>query len=460
MHSNKLRPQSANFRKVTKSRVVSGHKPSPPQEFNPWSTVYREATKAPPKNQIKVQNEHNDFSDLMSVQSVNKPNATSKNKANKENLEKNVKKGFFVQKGLKSNVSSDNKSVSNRLKTEQISQNNRSELIDNPDPLKSTIREIIHKPCNTTNPLGQKETYLDPKDASKCPAYTRVIANANDKDFLKKNIHTLYKSPNEYYPLIGGECLCGYCICGNCKCVHMKFKTRDQNTIGQPLSRTDFVDHGPVFGNKQIVRPQQIVKPPNEFVKDSLYKTDYVPKGLNSNEPKFLNKARVNNLGPCATNIKAPIAQITNNKLDFPDWGYQKAEPLQVQPLMTKKMPSTFKTQNQDYGGFFNEADAQPLQNMVKHVPKRSNNFFGPNLPMDYDSQQKKDFKDQGMTNTEIRMPKDNLYTDGENFATKFKSIKQDYGDHPQVLSCPVKERIKKVKELMKTYANENHIPL
>ena len=463
MNSNKLRPQSANFRKVSKPRPGTGSRVNQPQDSDRWSTIYRESTKANETRAQKAKNEVNDFSDLVSVRSLNKSYHSSNKPSNKENLGKNVKNGFFVKKPAKKTVTirNDDSALVSVNKTNKVDID-KSGITENPDPLKSTIQDIINKPLNTTNPLGQKEHYLDPTDASKRPAHTKTISNANDPDFLKKNLHALYKSSNEYYPLLGGECLCGYCICGNCKCVHMKFKNKEESSIGQPISRTDFVNHCPTFCNKQIVRPQQTVKPPNEFVKDSLYKTDYQALKPNSNEPRFMNKAKLSNLGPTSSSIKAPIGQMTNNKLDYPDWGYRKTEPLKVQPPppMTKKMPSSFKTQNQDYGAFFNEENAEPVQQMARNGPKRTNNFFGPKLPMDYDTQQRKDFKDHGKVSTEKRVPRDNLYTEGENFATRFRPVKQEYGDHPKGLNCPVKERIKKVKEIMRAYANENMIPL
>jgi len=464
MNSNKVRPQSANFRKVTKPRGSSNFRPSKVEEFNPWSTVYRESTKVPQKNSQKTQNMQNDFSDLVSVKSMNKSIQQSSRFSGKENVIRNTKDNFFAKKVTKMTSHSKNgKSVVSRSNTEHHSEMGDSNLIGNIDNVQQTIKEVLNKPLNTTNPLGQKENYLDPKDASKCPAHTKMVTNANDTDFLKKNLHTLYKTPNEYYPLIGGECLCGMCVCGSCKCVHMKFKNNDSKAVGQPLSRTDYINPTNTFCNKHIIRPQQTVKLPNEFVKDSLYKTDYQPLEQNKNEPKFMNKAKMNNLGPVSSNVKAPIAQITNNKLDYPDWGYRKkAEPILMQepPQLTKKMPSTYKTQNQDYGAFFNEEDAEPLQTMNKIVPKKTNNFFGPKIPVDYDTQQRKDFKDPGLVSVEKRLPRDNLFTENEPFATKYKSIKQDYGEHPKVLTCPVKQRIKIVKEILRQYADVNKIPL
>ena len=462
MNSNKLRPQSTNFRKVKKPRVASGYHASPPQDYNRWSTVYREAAKACEKKPQQKAVEPDDLSDLMSVKSVTKPSKQTAKPSNKENLEA-PQNGFFVKKaGKRGSQATNNAKPADPHKAEQNSTNKRSELIAGSDVLKSTIKDIINKPANTTNPLGQQEHYLDPADALKCPAHTKVVTNATGQDFLKKNLHSLYKTANEYYPMLGGECLCGSCTCGSCKCVHMKYKSKEESSIGQPLSRADYVNHGTGLRSKPIVRPQETVKLPNEFVKDSLYKTDYAPVGLNSNEPKFMNKAKLDNTGPGSSSIKAPIAQITNNKLDYPDWGYRKVEPIKLQAPapMTKKLPSTFKTQNQDYGAFFNEEGAEPVQAMVRKVPKRSNNFFGPTLPMNYDSQQRNDFKNPGHVTVEKRLPRDNLFTENEPFPTRFKPVKQDYGDHPKVLTCPLKERIKKVKELIKTYANNNMIPL
>jgi len=475
MRSSKDRPQSANFKKIVKPRIASAYKPQQPQAYNPWSTVYAEANKLTDKKNTSTR-APNDFSDLMSVKSAmsntnnaakpntqgernparvtaNKENANAHAGGSNENLYTKTANSFFAKKSQVRNKNGSSKQSQKSVTSE-------SQVGQPADALLATVNSIVRKPDNITNPLGQKETFLDPNDATHCPAHTRLIANPNDGDFLKKNLHTLYRAPNEYYPLLGGECLCGYCICGNCKCVHMKFKNKEQNAIGQTIHATDFGEHDTPFCNKQIIRGPQMQKPLNEFVKDSTYKVDY--PGHRPDGAPALNKGKQNNLGPCATNVKAPIAQMTQHKLDYPDWGYAKAEPLNIAPLapFTKKLPIDYKTQNQDYGAFFNDEDMPALQAPAKHIQKKSNNFFGPQLPMDYGTQHRADYTRKNPEHTGKRLPKDNLYADNEKFDTKFRSIKQDYGDHPKAMICPMKERVRLVKDLIKTYALDNRIPL
>ena len=38
----------------------------------------------------------------------------------------------------------------------------------------------------------------------------------------------LIQCKNEYYPFIGGKCLCGQCNCGLCKCVHFKYNKKNK----------------------------------------------------------------------------------------------------------------------------------------------------------------------------------------------------------------------------------------
>lgn len=74
---------------------------------------------------------------------------------------------------------------------------------------------------------------MDPVDGMKNPVYSRVITKTGSSQFLEKNLKTLIKCKNEYYPYLGGECLCGTCICGQCKCVHFKYN-QNSKTGGIP----------------------------------------------------------------------------------------------------------------------------------------------------------------------------------------------------------------------------------
>lgn len=463
MISNKDRDNFANFKKITKSRVATHQGVSPVPEFNQWTTIYKETMRAGQKRQNQTSVDKADLCELISVRSMNKSRKSYQSSPNKENVQKNVLKGFFAKREVKPIVSLINKAIKeSRAKTDMGSDDGRLQAIDDRSALRLKIKGLISKPTSTANPIGQNEHYLDPMDANNCPGHSKVVVNPDDQNFLNKNIHAIYRSTNEYYPLIGGECLCGTCLCGSCKCIHMKYKGREQSVPDKPIYKTDYVKHDEVFSRKQIIRPQQILRLPNECVKDSLYRTDYHSIKSKLKDPKMFNRSKVDNIGPCATNVKIPLAQMTVNKLDYPDWGFKKIEPLNVKAsaLMTKKLPSSFKTQNQDYGAFFKVENGNNIRATSMVIPKPTNNFFGPALPMDYSTQQKKDFRDPGRVSTEKRIPKTNLYTDNQPFLTKFKSIKQDYGDHPHTLTCPVKERIRKVKDLIRAYADENKIPL
>ena len=66
---------------------------------------------------------------------------------------------------------------------------------------------------------------MDANDAFKHPVYSKIVSNPFKKNFLETNLKTLLHCKNEYYPYLGGKCLCGYCTCGNCKCVHFKYKS-------------------------------------------------------------------------------------------------------------------------------------------------------------------------------------------------------------------------------------------
>ena len=64
------------------------------------------------------------------------------------------------------------------------------------------------------NHMGQEEVWLNPIDAINNPAHSKIICKFGDKIFIEKNLKKLINGKNEYYPHLGGSCLCGSCNCG------------------------------------------------------------------------------------------------------------------------------------------------------------------------------------------------------------------------------------------------------
>jgi hypothetical protein len=445
MKQTKRRPHTANFRKVKRNRINPSNDPREILEFNPWSTVYMEANKQTQDKQRKSRVSENQtrLDDLLSVNTL-KADTNTQNKGELPELKIDSKQNKP-------------KKMSFFLKT---TTNKRSSL--NPVKKQSLKKSgLENRPLHTTNVLGQNEQYMDPEDAKHKPPHTRIVVNTDDKEFLSKNVQNLYKGKNEYYPMLGEECLCGECLCGKCKCVHFKFKPKKKNSH-YLTNKVDFDEKKPIYNNKPIIRKPEMVRPVNKILKDTLYTNDYKAYDLNREEPQFEIKAKISHIGPSSTKTKAPMAKMTNHKLDYPNWGAQKVQSLKPnnRPLSTKKFPFTFKTQNQQYGGFFEEENVPPNERAPNQSHKLTNNFFGPNIPKNYDSQAKRDFGRLKKINVKKRLPKNNIFIQNEPFADKFRSITRDIGKDLQPEQCIVRDRIKELRVMMREFSDVNKIPL
>ncbi len=87
--------------------------------------------------------------------------------------------------------------------------------------------ELKNANFEKNNDFGEKEMWLDQKDAFRKPVFSKVVTEPYSIDFLKINLKSLLNCKNEYFPYLnGGKCLCGSCTCGKCKCVHFKYKSK------------------------------------------------------------------------------------------------------------------------------------------------------------------------------------------------------------------------------------------
>ena len=439
MKRAKKRPQTANFRKVKRNRINPSNDIKERLEFNPWSTVYMEANKQTQGKQRKSRlSEKRGLNDLLSVNTLK---IDTKNQSELPELakdQKQKKQSFFLKTAT----------------------NKRSSQIN-------AKKQVLHKsglenrPLHTTNVLGQNEQYMNPQDAKHKPPNTRIVVNTDEQDFLAKNVQDLYKGRNEYYPMLGKDCLCGECQCGKCKCVHFKYKPKKNNNH-MLTSKIDFDEKKLVYSNKPIIRKPEMLRPVNNIPKDTLYTNDYKAYDLNREEPVFEIKAKISHIGPSSTKTKAPIAKMTNNKLDYPDWGAQRVQSMKPnnRPLSTKKVPFTFKTQNQQYGGFFEEENVPPNQRAPNKSHKLTNNFFGPKIPKNYNTQQKRDFGRLDKITVKKRLPKNNLFIQNAPFADKFRSITKDIGKDAKPEQCVVRDRIQELRAMMREFSDMNKIPL
>lgn len=105
-----------------------------------------------------------------------------------------------------------------------------------PDTLDQTVSringmnnlELKNANFEKNNNFGEKEMWLDQKDAFRKPVFAKVVTHPYSADFLKINLKSLLSCQNEYFPYLnGGKCLCGSCTCGKCKCVHFKYKNKN-----------------------------------------------------------------------------------------------------------------------------------------------------------------------------------------------------------------------------------------
>lgn len=321
-------------------------------------------------------------------------------------------------------------------------------------------RNLKNTQLEQTNSYGQKETWLDPIDAIQNPVNSRVVTDPKGSDFIVKNLQTLLGQKNEYFPHIGGQCLCGDCICGTCRCVHFKYKPlKIPNDNLKSLYQQDFVKF-------DIDRPKAL-KTPGElhlFPFKKNYTTQY---GTHFKKPNCLkdnfnlvNKAKLDNINPFK-GLKAPCNKQTRYKLDFPDWGACPTESIKpFNPNSSIKIPFFGKGTNGDYGNFYKKnrvpKKVMPVNN------EKNRNPLGPNIPINYVTSQKRDFvkfPEELLDSLEKTVPKDNLFLNKEKFKNQYKSAQRDFDGRQRSLICPVKLEVERVKNIIRNYARSKRIP-
>ena len=311
-----------------------------------------------------------------------------------------------------------------------------------------------------TNSYGQKETWLDPVDAIQNPVNSRVVTDPKGSDFIIKNLQTLLAQKNEYFPHIGGKCLCGDCICGTCRCVHFKYKPlKIPNDNLKTIYQQDFVKF-------DINRPKPL-KAPAElhlFPFKKNYTTQY---GTHFKKPiplkddfNLINKAKLDNIEPFK-GLKAPCNKHTRYKLDFPDWGICPTESIKpFNPKSLIKIPFYGKGTNGDYGDFYNKNQVPKIVKPVNNEKNR--NPLGPNIPINYETCHKKDFvkfPNDLLDSIEKKIPKDNLFLNKEKFKNQYRSVQRDFDGKQRGIICPVKLEVKRVKNIIRNYARSKRIP-
>lgn len=184
---------------------------------------------------------------------------------------------------------------------------------------KMKTEEFTENKLQSKNDYGCLEKWLDPKDIMRNPVFVRLVNRASRNNFLGHNLKFLINQKNEYYPFLGGKCLCGYCICGNCKCVHFKYKKGPVDPSEfKTIYNKDFVPWEPQKIEKYKMKPETLIFPlkkdfQTQYQKDYQKRKPYDAKGL------FSNKSRRDNINPFKK-LKAPQLQTTLYHLDYPNW--------------------------------------------------------------------------------------------------------------------------------------------
>jgi hypothetical protein len=216
------------------------------------------------------------------------------------------------------------------------------------------------------NVIGQQEKWLDPEDTLNPAPHSRLI-NFDKDNLLAANLKTLVLSANEYYPFLGGKCMCGECECGQCKCVHFKYKSNngDPNDNGMStIYKEDFVPH-PLQCTKKRPIYNELHSFPTKVDYSSNYKQDYGSKSpFPFEETEALNKAKETNIGVGDCNVQGPVSKETKYRLDYPDWKCSKTEP--IKPFMPQTVPKDLpffaKPHNKEYGNFYEQGEVPGVE--------------------------------------------------------------------------------------------------
>lgn len=277
----------------------------------------------------------------------------------------------------------------------------------NPAMFKTTDALVTELPglpqANATTPfmniVGQPEEWLDVRDKLNPPVHSKTVTYIPN-DFLRANVKSLVNTVNEYYPYLTGVCLCKDCICGNCRCVHFKYKA-GQNIFSTLMPGMDnfTTEYKTEFYPKKT-SDQRRKAPTNEL---SILPFKLQPDTTNSNAFKkpvndgqfnnipFLNRSKINNLGPTVCYLPCPLDGLSSYKRDYPDWkcAMPGKLPRFAPATLTKGMPFMGKPANRDYGSYFGKG--QTPDQVTAFVPENRNNIFpnvsGVDLPNQTDYQ-------------------------------------------------------------------------
>lgn len=322
----------------------------------------------------------------------------------------------------------------------------------------------------SSNVIGQKEEYLDPKDVSKLPPYSKLVVNDKD-NFLGTNLKNLISSKGEYYPYITGKCLCSKCSCGSCKCVHFKYKV-NENCIaqaGEPaVSRykEEYKAYPIEKVEMRVAFPELLITPNRSGlpVKKQEDKNNLTAFSFPEEEQHGLNSAKQVNIGPTSVPVTAPFAKETQSKLDYPDWKcakIQKIEPFKPETVI-KNMPFLAKKTNNDYGNFYDEEGTPALQRAVNQRNKKSNIPIDTSIPISYNSAAKTAFPSYSEDQIEPLqrfLPRNNLMCDKTPQAEgHYKKSSDTQHKINKDETCPLNQEIVKLKKNLREFAFQQKI--
>ena len=459
----KSKKQNPKFRKLKKPRVKNGLEVEQYlQDYNTYSTMYKENFC---KN-LEQQNKKKRTS-----RAAKKPKKPSKVKFSgngSQSMEGVLSVVSLTKSQLNATPAQDKPAPSPHSRNSRNGKgtlqktNSRIELVNT-----MTKRELRETKLDEPNTLGRVETWLDPADAIKNPVHSRVIVKAKPEKFLKKNLKTLIYLKNEYYPYLGGKCMCGTCVCGQCRCVHFKFNGKGgQGQEYKTIYQQDFVPWKMKPRRQHKMKPELQIHPHQKNMLSD-YQMKFVDPhsaNYNPNQIKFENKAMSNNIDPFQGKIKKPSAKETSYQLDYPNWETSNKQEM-IQPYVpstrSNKLPFFGRCVNAEYGDFYKK-------NQVPEIVKAKNlnfvgdNPLGPSIPIDYGTSQNKEFirfpKDT-LEPLEKHIPDPNILTDKTPFMNQFKPTSHDHDNKHRKVLCPLKLATDRIKGLLKDYAKTHKIP-
>ncbi len=482
------RVQSVKFRKVQKNRNLNGLDVNRYlRVHNPWSTIYKENFGQSTRHKKTINSSRKSvLDDVLSVKSLNK-RLNVKDSMRKSNLKYPGKVNNFFARNTKPKTNKNNlkkqslkKTIPKMPKIETIKNSlkkNESE-IEQPKSLEQSRLDKSMALVNNYNrnelkgtkfqqrdKLGQEETWVNPLDAVKNPVHSRVVTDPKKSQFIETNLKNFLSCKNEYYPYIGGKCLCGQCTCGQCKCVHFKYKTRNpKNRELKTMYNLDFVPWDCEKPKLQKQKPELINFPfPKDF--STQYNTHYKrPDNKNKHQPFFRNMAKFDNINALRNKIKAPCAKETHYQLDYPNWEANKPKAFKpfVPNTRMEKLPFFDKTANNAYGDFYKNKNYPKTKIVPNPTYENRENPLGPNIPINYKTSAQDNFikfPEETIEPVERRIPKDNIFINKHPFENQFKTIQKDFDFKNNPIECPIRKGIKRVKNKLRDFARKQRIP-